>query len=136
MQRCSETETYGPQRQHGREHRKDEHQSGQELQEATVQPSTPRIGRDQESHVHAQCNNGVTRPTGDDPEHWNDEWHEGDGGSDLRGCRFQVGTTLLKAEMIHSEEVMRQHGTTRATPSSSQNWSGKLVNSTWTISRN
>ena len=53
MQRCSETEKDGPQRQHGREHRKDEHQSGQELHEPIVQPSTPRIGRDQEGHVRA-----------------------------------------------------------------------------------
>ena len=49
--------------------------------------------------MSVHCKNGVTRPTGDYPERWNDEWHEDDGGSDLRGCRPQNGTTLLKAEM-------------------------------------
>ena len=42
---------------------------------------------------------GVTRPTGDYPEHWTDEWHEEDGGDDMRGSRPQMGVTLLKAEM-------------------------------------
>ena len=42
---------------------------------------------------------GITRPVGDYPEHWTDEWHEDDGGDDVRGSRPQVGVTLLKAEM-------------------------------------
>ena len=42
---------------------------------------------------------GITRPTGDYPEHWTDEWHEEDGGDDVRGDRPQMGVTLLKAEM-------------------------------------
>ena len=42
---------------------------------------------------------GVTTPTGDYPEHWTDEWHEEDGGDDMRGSRPQMGVTLLKAEM-------------------------------------
>ena len=41
---------------------------------------------------------GIIRPTGDYPEHWNDEWHEEDGGDDAGGIRPQVGVTL-KAEM-------------------------------------
>ena len=49
--------------------------------------------------MSVECKNGVMRPTGDYPEHWNDEWHDDDGGNDLRGCRPQVGMTLLKAEM-------------------------------------
>ena len=49
--------------------------------------------------MSVQCKDGITRPTGDYPEHWNDEWHEDDGGNPLRGCRPQVGTSLFKAEM-------------------------------------
>ena len=46
-----------------------------------------------------QYKNGVTRPIGEYPEHWVDEWHDDDGGSNLQGGRPQVGVTLFKAEM-------------------------------------
>ena len=49
--------------------------------------------------MSVRCKNGITRPIGNDPEHWNDEWHNDDGGNDLRGSRAHVGVTLLKAEM-------------------------------------
>ena len=39
------------------------------------------------------------RPKGEWPEHWKDEMHEPDGGSDSRGIRPQVGCDLLKKEM-------------------------------------
>ena len=42
---------------------------------------------------------GITRPVGECPDHWTDEWHEDDGGNDVRGSRPQVGVTLLKAGM-------------------------------------
>ena len=42
---------------------------------------------------------GHTRPTGDYPAHWVDDWHEPDGGQDDRGTRPQHGVTLLQAEM-------------------------------------
>ena len=35
--------------------------------------------------MSVQCKNVVTRPTGDHPENWNDEWHDDDdGGNDWR----------------------------------------------------
>ena len=37
--------------------------------------------------MSVQCKNGITRPTGDYPEHWTDNWHEDDGGDDVRGIR-------------------------------------------------
>ena len=42
---------------------------------------------------------GVTRPIGDYPKDWLDEWHEEDGGHDSIGVRPQMGVTLLKKEM-------------------------------------
>ena len=37
--------------------------------------------------MSVQRKDGITRPTGDYPEHWTDEWHEEDGGDDIRGAR-------------------------------------------------
>ena len=45
---------------------------------------------------------GITRPSGDYPERWTDEWHEEDGGDDVRGDRPQMGVALLKADMVGS----------------------------------
>ena len=42
---------------------------------------------------------GHTKPVGDYPEHWVDDWHEQDGGCDHRGVRPQVGVTVLQTEM-------------------------------------
>ena len=42
---------------------------------------------------------GHTRPTGDYPVHWVDDWHEPGGGQDNRGTRPQHGVTLFQAEM-------------------------------------
>ena len=39
-----------------------------------------------------------TKPIGEYPEHWVDEWHELDGGDDRFGARPQNGVTLLQAE--------------------------------------
>ena len=49
--------------------------------------------------MSVQNRNGITRPTGDYPEHWIDEWHDEDVGDDVRGDRPQTGVTLLKAEL-------------------------------------
>ena len=43
--------------------------------------------------MSVQRKDGITRPTGDYPEHWTDEWHEEDGGDDLRGDRLQMRVT-------------------------------------------
>ena len=42
---------------------------------------------------------GIRRPAGDYPDHWLDNWHEEDGGDDLRGVRPKNGVTLLKKEL-------------------------------------
>jgi hypothetical protein len=52
-----------------------------------------------ENLLSTSLSDGTHRPTGDYPSHWMDYWHEEDGGSDRRGVRPQVGTTLLKKEM-------------------------------------
>ena len=60
-----------------------------------MQHPVPRVECDQESHVRAS--KGWHHET--HPEHWTDEWHEEDGGDDVRGDRPRFGVTLLKAEM-------------------------------------
>ena len=47
--------------------------------------------------VHRQ--DGITKSTGEYPEHWTDEWHEEDGGDDVRRDRPKIGAMLLKAKM-------------------------------------
>ena len=49
--------------------------------------------------MSVQHKDGVTHPTDDYPELCIDEWHDDDGGTDLRGSRPHIGVTLLKAEM-------------------------------------
>ena len=34
--------------------------------------------------MSVQRKDGITRPTGGYPEHWTDEWHEEDGGDNVR----------------------------------------------------
>ena len=43
--------------------------------------------------------NGRGRPVGDDPDHWLDEMHQEDGGSEQFGLRPQDGIEVLKKEM-------------------------------------
>ena len=43
--------------------------------------------------------NGRSRPVGDYPDHWFDEMHQEDGGSEKFGLRPQDGIEVLKKEM-------------------------------------
>ena len=73
----------------------------EQIKSVTNQPCSIQLRRSSaiKNIMSVRHKDGITRPTADYPEHWTDEWHEEDGGDDVRGDRPQMGVTLLKAEM-------------------------------------